>query len=224
MRKLQTVRDYVAFAGTVALWGLVAFTALCSLIVGLKFVRPLLAAGISPAVLWSYFGIAAVTALIFVPPLFARAVRAVRIGGAVGILAIIAFSGFLQGEWEARTPEGQNEHQREVAQAQVEAGNRIEAERALANATRLQGELDDMVADQRALRRCGRALAAAVRGSLHNPRSFEHVDTEFGTGSRNARLTFRAENGFGAIRTATVEAKIDPASCDIIAIDDPQTL
>ena len=221
-RQPRTIKESFAFIGTAMLWGAVGFMALLGLVIFMARSRDLMRAGMDPVILWFFGGLLLVTAVIFTPPVFSRAARLTRMAGFVGLVAAIIFSSVLQSKWQ-ETPEGGAELQREVAQTQIQAIRRMDAERELAEAAKLQVQLDSMVADQRALRRCGGAFSAAVKSALHNPRSFEHVNTEFGTGSRNASLTFRAENGFGAIRTATVEALLDPNTCEIIAIDEPQT-
>jgi hypothetical protein len=66
-------------------------------------------------------------------------------------------------------------------------------------------------------------LETVVRDSLHNPRSFEHVKTEVTdprSAGYNVTMTFRAQNGFGAIRTLTVGARIDPNTCSVTDIQD----
>jgi len=56
-----------------------------------------------------------------------------------------------------------------------------------------------------------RILAAFVKRRLHNPDSFEHVNTKVIEDGENyiVRMTYRAENGFGAIRTDTTAVKVN---------------
>lgn len=68
-------------------------------------------------------------------------------------------------------------------------------------------------------------LEEEVRESLHNPKSFEHVKTTAidpnGEG-QNVQMVFRAENAFGAIRTTRIYAQIDPSSCSILSVSEPE--
>lgn len=64
------------------------------------------------------------------------------------------------------------------------------------------------------------ALSTEVKDSLQNPHAFEHVRTAvFGN---TIIMTFRAENVFGALQTYTVDAKIDPDSCEIVKVGEPK--
>ena len=55
------------------------------------------------------------------------------------------------------------------------------------------------------------ALVDYVKERLHNPDSFEHVETGFinKTDYIQMKMIYRAENGFGAIRKSAIVAKID---------------
>lgn len=68
-------------------------------------------------------------------------------------------------------------------------------------------------------------LEERVRDSLHNPSSFEHIETlaivPDGDGNTVA-MNFRAENGFGAIRSTHVLAKVIPDTCAIESVTEPQ--
>jgi len=69
------------------------------------------------------------------------------------------------------------------------------------------------------------ALEDPVREAMHNPSSFEHVRTVIivpGDDRRNVAMVFRAENGFGALRTATVKAQLVPDSCAVQDIGEPE--
>ncbi|MBC2666061.1 hypothetical protein H7F51_11085 [Novosphingobium flavum] len=68
------------------------------------------------------------------------------------------------------------------------------------------------------------ALSDAVRDSLHNPKSFEHVKTVLivpDPDRRNVIMEFRAENGFGALRAAVIRAQVDPDDCSVSNIGEP---
>lgn len=68
-------------------------------------------------------------------------------------------------------------------------------------------------------------LSEQVKASLHNPEAFEHIETSIlsnETVTSNVRMRFRAENGFSAIRTASVDARIDPDDCSVVFIGEPE--
>jgi hypothetical protein len=68
------------------------------------------------------------------------------------------------------------------------------------------------------------ALEDGVKSSLHNPTAFEHVETVLivpDEQRNDVAMTFRAENAFGAIRTATVKAQLIPDDCSIQNIGEP---
>lgn len=63
-------------------------------------------------------------------------------------------------------------------------------------------------------------LVEHVKNGLHNPSAFEHVKT--GTITLDDRtqvvMEYRGENGFGAIRTQSVRAKISPGDCSVTEV------
>jgi hypothetical protein len=63
------------------------------------------------------------------------------------------------------------------------------------------------------------ALSRLIKDNLHDPRSFQHVSTAIrtvvSTGLPAAVMTYRAQNGFGAIRTDTVSAVINADDCSV---------
>lgn len=62
-------------------------------------------------------------------------------------------------------------------------------------------------------------LVDQVKQSLHNPDSFEHVETTFlPVVGRNTSMEFRAENGFGAIRKGSISATLDPETCKVTSL------
>ena len=67
-------------------------------------------------------------------------------------------------------------------------------------------------------------LEDEVKGRLHNPDAFKHVKTEAigpALDGDNLQMTFRAENGFGAVRTLTVRAKVNPDTCALESAGEP---
>jgi hypothetical protein len=143
----------------------------------------------------------------------------------------------MQPVWE-KTPEGAREAAEwaererlaatERSKQQAEAARRESTARALEEAERLGDELEAM---RRRLERCfttfGHRLPALenpVKENLHNPRAFEHVETVLivpDSARNNVAMTFRAENGFGAVRTATVKAQLIADDCSVQNIGNP---
>jgi hypothetical protein len=130
----------------------------------------------------------------------------------------------------ARTPDGVRE-----AALRADALKTLEeAERSTADAERLFAELSEtqkqVEAYQKQIESCFTAfghrlpaLEKSVRGSLHNPEAFEHVETVAivpDADRYNIAMTFRAENTFGAIRTATVKAQLVADSCELQGISE----
>lgn len=69
------------------------------------------------------------------------------------------------------------------------------------------------------------ALEKSVKDNLHNPDAFEHVETVAivpDAESNNVAMTFRAENGFGAVRTAIVRAQVVADGCEVQKIGEPE--
>lgn len=68
------------------------------------------------------------------------------------------------------------------------------------------------------------ALEDPFRDALHDPDSFKHVKTELiapDENRNNVVMTFRAANGFGAIRTGTVRAQLIADDCSVQSIGEP---
>jgi hypothetical protein len=64
-------------------------------------------------------------------------------------------------------------------------------------------------------------LKYKIKESLHNPKSFEEVSSEYNENNDEVfeiKYTYRGENGFGAVRTETVFAKVSIKDCRIIEI------
>lgn len=65
-------------------------------------------------------------------------------------------------------------------------------------------------------------LVGAVRASLHDPDSFEHVRTvlagQDGSPRRAVVMTYRARNRLGGTVTARASATIFPPSCELLVL------
>ena len=135
----------------------------------------------------------------------------------------------------SKTPEGAKEAAADAVNARKAAIEVANAERsAAARAKRAEAEKaanDAKVVvevNEKRLKNCFStfgneipALSRQVRDSLNNPRSFEHVKTEIGDVPLefNVYMQYRAQNGFGAIITTSVWAKINPDDCSVTDVE-----
>jgi hypothetical protein len=193
---------------------------------------------------WTMVGTGILVGLAHIPFSFHRWGKGGRLAAYVAILGYLVLWTFtldrVRTAWE-RTPAGAAE----AKQAEAEAAQQKAADDAQAAADRRQQEFQaklregqQVVADlqerEDKLERCFTyfghrlpALETAVKDSLHNPHSFEHVETVAivpDDHHNDVAMTFRAENGFGALRTAIVKAAVVPETCEIQSIEDPEEL
>lgn len=189
-------------------------------------------------------GFLIISALMNAPPLFRKLPRWTKPGSwlflFLGMITSVVAVANIQAAY-SRTPAGE-----EAARL-----NAIEADRedeASAEAARLAGEEADRVAAglppsnpqqaqavsspatqaraDRCLSRARGPLADTVRASLQNPRSFEFVDITLATVTGDQAvvyMTYRGENGFGAIVTEAVRAVMDTGDCSITEIGETQS-
>lgn len=183
-----------------------------------------------------------VVGLLLAPPAFFRLPRAAKVGSYLAILGGLGFWGTMFGQVQAsyeQTPEGariaaerraerlQQETEDNIA-AEREAAKLAEDRRAVASAQREAKMAAEMDEREEKLNDCLSFwsggipdLIKQVRTGLHNPDAFEHVETHFiPVPDNNTTMVFRAENGFGAIRTGRVTATIDPDSCEVTSLGD----
>lgn len=110
------------------------------------------------------------------------------------------------------------ERQQEYA-AKIEENNQIIAERQQEYTAKLEACFGTFNSDEMP------ELTDAVKERLHNPEAFEHIETKIALteiGTTNVRMRFRGENGFSAIRTASVNAQINPDDCSVIFVGKPE--
>lgn len=64
------------------------------------------------------------------------------------------------------------------------------------------------------------ALTEYIKTRLHNPRSFEHVQTRAIDLGEKVQIVmeYRGENGFGATRAESVAATISPVDCSVVEV------
>lgn len=184
-----------------------------------------------------YFTIAvlAIFAVSHIPPLLFRISGKGKLLAYAAIIPVLILFGVYHSQmapvWEA-TPEGAKEareRQAEAEQAFNAEAQRKEAEQRLTDA---KAAIEEASTTQQKLERCfsswGHRLSALenpVKDSLHNPKAFEHVETDLivpDADGRNVVMRFRAENGFGAIRTGSVRAKLYAEDCSVDDISEPE--
>ena len=200
------------------------------------------AAGLEIATFLAAIAAAAVVVILLFPLVFFRLPTKARVASYALVLpALLALAGTSSPLEEAykRTPQGAREAKAEAdAAALQKERDRMEAEHARQAKARQDEEsavrenLRYIAAAQQKVQGCinwrGQvpSLVRRVRESLHNPRSFEHVHSEMRlqgdnplTGFPVIVMEYRAENGFGAIRTGTVIAKIVPDDCSVHSVE-----
>lgn len=66
-----------------------------------------------------------------------------------------------------------------------------------------------------------RELVKYVKKNMHNPKSFEHVETRYGVTGDYAGLVmiYRSTNAFGAIVSNSIKAKVNLGDCSLISIE-----
>ena len=176
----------------------------------------------------------AALAIAHIPPVFSRLPGKARIAAYVSILVVLAlfgnYVGRMQVAWE-KTPAGEKE-----AAERADTDKRVAAEQAQRDATAKdlaegKAAVDRVEAVRRRLEGCfttfGHRLPALedpVKAALHNPGSFEHVETVLilpDDNHNNVAMTFRGQNGFGAIRTTTIRAQLIAEDCSVQNIGQP---
>ena len=132
-----------------------------------------------------------------------------------------------------KTPQGQLEtqqRQKDNARQAVIDAEREESKAAMASALDAQRQAEEYA---QSLKACFSTfgsrlpnLETMVKEGLHNPASFEHVETIMtvpDANRHNITMMFRGENAFGAIRTGTITASVNPDNCEVEDIGQPQT-
>jgi hypothetical protein len=213
-------------------WIVIAFLGLLALVL-LVDASKLGIAGAPVVLFWLTLAALAGLAILHSPPLFfqlpAKSKIAAYVGVFIGVMMCGSYIGQMRTAYES-TPEGAKEaelrRQEEARIATLEA-KRAETQQALERLAQTQQQLENINARLEACRGWSGqlpALADAVKDSLHNPGSFEHVETIFivpDEDRRNVVMQFRGENGFGALRTATVKAQVLPDDCTVQNVGEP---
>lgn len=200
------------------------------------------AAGLEITTFLAVIAAAAVVVILLFPLVFFRLPTKAKVASYAlvlpALLALAGTSGPLDEAYK-RTPQGVREAKAEAdAAAFQKERDRKDAEQARQAKARqdeenaLRENLTYIAAAQEKVQGCinwrGQvpSLVRHVRESLHNPRSFEHVHSEMRlqgdnplTGFPVIVMEYRAENGFGAVRTGTVTAKIIPDDCSVHSVE-----
>lgn len=187
--------------------------------------------GFPEALFWLSLACGFALALIHLPSLYFRLDRRLRISAYAAVLPVLLFSLMVFGysvEAYEQTPAGKiAKAKRDAADALAakDAAERAVEERKLAQAERGKAELE---AYANKVEGCFSSfghrltdLEERVKSTLHNPDAFEHVKTVAvfpDAEGNNVVMQFRAENGFGALRLATVGAKLDADNCKIVDV------
>lgn len=189
-------------------------------------------------------GVFAVFAVSLCPPVFFRLPKFGKVGSYIGLLvAFFVFASFnleVTNAYE-RTPEGAKwaaeqaeEEKRRAEQDAVERAQQAQADaKAAQDQVVIEGAkqaLADLKELTEKLERCKNwgeipAFTKQVEEGMHNPDSFEHVSTEFIVPTdqgQNAVMKFRGTNGFGGVVTNQVLAKIDPDTCEVSDLSQPE--
>lgn len=194
--------------------------------------------GVRAALVYGSIGCSIIAAIIHFPYVFWRLPKTALRQCAYAILIasfvfVVTVFGQVSAAYEM-TPAGAKQkaerereyHELEVAAAKAEAA-KAKANAAVAEAQRLadveKAEADTLAKVKGCLSWGGNfaPLEEDVKGRLHNPHAFEHVKTSVigpTPDGDNLEMTFRAENGFGALRIGSVRAKINPDTCEIAEV------
>lgn len=174
-------------------------------------------------------------ALAHLPAIFFRLDRKLKVSVYAAILPILLFLMMVYGQAVDafhQTPAGKiQKAKRDAADALAAKGaaEMAKKQRKLAQAEKSRADLE-AYADK--VEGCFSTfghrltdLEDLVKSTLHNPDAFEHVKTIAvfpDAEGNNVIMQFRAENGFGAMRLATVGAKLEADSCKIVDVGSPE--
>ena len=216
---------------------LVALFYLLLLVVLMSGVAKLTVPGAPIVLFWATIGVGAVIVLANAPPLFLWLPGNGRAGVYLANFSYFILFGMavigLQSAWE-KTPQGAAKAKQLEAERQVETANEAMRRSQEAKLQQLQGLQKQLAETADKLEACFTTfghrlpeLESSVKESLHNPSAFEHVETLAivpDAEKNTVAMTFRAENGFGAVRTYVVKASVYPEDCGIAAIGEPELM
>ncbi len=230
----QRSRGFLGKVANFIQWIVFTFVALFALLVATEL-RKTSVPGAPVPLLYITVAVTTLIALIHLPPVFTRLPRKSGWAAYGSIVAVMILFGVyldqMQPAWE-RTAEGAKELAARAEadhHASAEQAKREEDARMRADMEETKKQLEEIHAK---LERCFTtfghrlpALEEPVKASLHNADAFEHVETVLivpDEQRNDVEMKFRAENGFGAIRTATVRAQLIADDCSVQNIGEPQ--
>lgn len=181
----------------------------------------------APVAAYSIAMLAGVTLLIIhATPMFFRLSKVLKKAAYIAVPIYIGFGLYVISEANLayeNTPKGRALAKERDASAAVrivvEAEDRQQAQVAAATLEKQKEKEDKKQQVASCFGLFGNRIATfeeAVKDSLHNPSSFEHMETttiEPDAEGNNVAMIFRGENGYGGIRTAAILAKINPDGC-----------
>lgn len=232
------VRRVVRILAVVAQWAVALFLAVIAIIsASIAFSRR--AVGLDTTTYFIAIAALAIVSVLLSPPAFFRFPNKARLASyalVIPTFVALIWTFSVVNEAYMRTPKGAQEAKAQAAAvASRMEGKRLQEEQARredeqrANSAAAEELARDIAAAPQKVAACinwrGQipALTRRVKDSLHNPRSFEHVHTEMGTnpqGVPGVVMQYRAENGFGALRTEAVSALIEPDDCSVLAVQE----
>jgi hypothetical protein len=186
---------------------------------------------------WIAFALFGLLVIAHIPSVFFRMPKKAKVAAYVAMLVVLSTFGSYSTKMEPlwlRTPDGAKEAAQQAALDQAEQKSRaIEAEQVakqeadrqrteqvFAEAEDLGRQIKDLNKRQEGcFSMWGHqlpALTKAVKESLHDASSFEHVETVLivpDINRNNVAMKFRAKNGFGGIRLAVVKAQLVADGC-----------
>jgi hypothetical protein len=185
-------------------------------------------AGADATAYWAAIAATAAVAILLSPPVFfrlpAKAKKASYALLPVAFVALVWTSTIVEDAY-SRTPKGVQEAKAEAAASAAQLERERQQEEQQASLAKAE-EHERYVADaHHQVEKCMNwqgqipALVRLVKDSLHNPHSFEHVQTEVRTDRHSNTVVvmeYRAQNGYGAVRTAAETASISPDDCSVL--------
>lgn len=174
-------------------------------------------------------GFAAIVAIALSPPVLFRLPGKARLAVyALIIPAVVAnaWASMKVNEAYVRSPAGILEAKNDAAAEASRLQNERNEEALRANLEFAENYRNDIAASKDKIAACinwrGQvpALTEYIKTRLHNPRSFEHVQTRAIDLGEKVKIVmeYRGENGFGATRAESVVATISPGDCSVVEV------
>ena len=207
-------------------WLVVCFMGLITTIIASEWSK-LNLPGTSQHLYWVALFTVAIVTLFHIPPLFFRLMKWLKVFAYLVLIVGLSIGGEFLGQVHSayeRTPEGRKEAVARMANEQREVAairKREEGQAMIDELAAVTQKLDDINKKIEGCFSWGHrlpALETQVQESLHNPDSFEQVETVSVVPDENGYnivMQFRAENGFGAKRIGTAKARLIADDCGL---------